>query len=41
MVCENCFYFNEQRFYCNKLKCHVYLTDKCKYFKKKSELDQN
>lgn len=36
MVCQNCIYFKRQRFYCTKLSCHVYLTDKCKYFKAKT-----
>ena len=37
MVCQNCVHFNEQRFYCTKLYCHVYLTDKCKHFKAKNK----
>ncbi|MBM7555958.1 hypothetical protein [Halanaerobacter jeridensis] len=40
MVCKNCVYFNEQRFYCMKLQCHVYLTDKCRYFQSKSNTNE-
>lgn len=40
MGCKNCVYFTRQRFYCTKLECHVYLTDKCRYFRAKSKANE-
>ncbi|WP_281098752.1 hypothetical protein [Halobacteroides halobius] len=40
MTCKNCIHFINNRFYCSKLKCHVYLTDKCRYFKRKPNLSR-
>lgn len=37
LSCKDCIYFIYNRFYCSKLKCHVYLTDKCCYFKLKED----
>lgn len=35
--CKNCKYFKYNRFYCSKLNHHVYLTDKCCYFKENED----
>ncbi|WP_459835150.1 hypothetical protein [Halanaerobaculum tunisiense] len=41
MNCMNCAYFVYSRFFCNKLGCHVYLTDQCCHFKKSPKKKRN